>query len=96
MGKNYIINRFFYVTKWIFNEMGIFMKWIYVKLTIAFFFFFFLLIMKEQIRKMTHFSDFLNEVEFFNDMELFMKWSNKTFIYIHQTCVFASSFFINH
>ena len=31
---------------------------------------------------MTHFSDFLNEVEFFNDMELFTKWSHKTFIYI--------------
>ena len=38
MGKNCIINGFFYVAKWIFNEMRIFTKWIYVKLAIAFFF----------------------------------------------------------
>ena len=50
MGKNCIIKGFFfYVAKWIFNEMGIFTKWIYVKLAIAFFFSFFfsLLIIKE-------------------------------------------------
>ena len=37
MGKNCIINGFFYLAKWIFNEMGIFTKWVYA---IAFFFFY--------------------------------------------------------
>ena len=39
MGKNCIIEGFCYVAKWIFNEMGIFTKWIYVKLAIASFFY---------------------------------------------------------
>ena len=51
MGKNCIINGFFYVAKWIFNEMGIFTKWIYVKLGIAFFFSFFFFINYQRTNK---------------------------------------------
>ena len=53
MGKNCIINGFFFFTtaKWIFNEMGIFTKWIYVKLAIAFFFFFFFFLINYQRTK---------------------------------------------
>ena len=86
MSKNSIINVFFtwrngFLTKWGFLRNGYTM---YVKLAIAFF----IIINYERTNKEndTFFSYFLNEVEFFNDMELFTKWSHKTFIYIK--CVF--------
>ena len=90
------------------NEMEIFYEMepqnvhIKSKYAIASFFFFFFvvffflsLIIKEQIREMTYLVFWMTcDVEYFyNDMELFTKWSHKTFIYIKRRVFFASSFF---